>query len=110
MIRIIAAEPLSGCRLKVAFNDGVSGIFSVAPEQRGGVFLKLLDPSVFNAVTLNPDFGCVEWPGGLDLCPDTMHQVMTGAEAEAELEGVLRESATNPPAENPAGGQSSGKS
>jgi len=22
------------------------------------------------------DFGCVEWPGGIDLCPDTMRQAM----------------------------------
>ena len=73
MIRIVSAEPLPECRLKVTFNDGVSGIFAVEPERRGGVFLKLLDAKIFNAVTVNPDFGCVEWPGGIDLCPDTMH-------------------------------------
>ena len=70
MIRIISAEPLPQCRLKVTFNDGVSGVFPVEPEQRGGVFLKLLDARVFNAVAVNPDFGCVEWPGGVDLCRD----------------------------------------
>ncbi|HTY86015.1 MAG TPA: DUF2442 domain-containing protein [Candidatus Acidoferrum sp.] len=85
MNRIISAEPLPGCRLKVTFNDGLSGIFDVEPERRGGVFLKLLDTKVFNAVTVNPDFGCVEWPGGIDLCPDTMHQAMTGTKAEVEV-------------------------
>jgi Protein of unknown function (DUF2442) len=89
MIRIIAAEPLVRCRLKVTFNDGVSGIFPVEPERRGGVFLKLLDAKIFNAVAVNPDFGCVEWPGGVDLCPDTMHQTMTGAGAEAELHAPM---------------------
>lgn len=84
MIRIISAEPLSQCRLKVTFNDGASGIFSVEPERRGGVFLKLLDVKTFNAVTVNPDFGCVEWPGGIDLCPDTMHRAMTGSESKVE--------------------------
>ena len=95
MIRIVSAEPLPDCRLKVIFNDGVSGIFSVEPERRGGVFLKLLDTRVFNAVSVNPDFGCVEWPGGVDLCPDTMHQAMTGSESEAELPAAvaLREDA-----------------
>jgi hypothetical protein len=93
MIRIVSAEPLPNFRLKVAFNDGVSGIFPVEPERRGGVFLKLLDARVFDAVTVNPDFGCVEWPGGVDLCPDTMHQAMTGAETAAERHStmVLRE-------------------
>ena len=86
MIRIVSAEPLSDCRLKITFNDGVSGIFPVEPGRRGGVFLKLLDAKVFNAVMINPDFGCVEWPGGIDLCPDTMHQTMTGSEMETELQ------------------------
>ncbi len=98
MIRIISAEPLPQYRLKVAFNDGVGGIFPVEPERRGGVFLKLLDAKIFNAVTVNPDFGCVEWPGGVDLCPDTMHQAMTGAKSEAELHApmALREEKKKP--------------
>jgi hypothetical protein len=93
MIRIISAEPLAQYRLKVTFNDGVSGIFPVEPERRGGVFLKLLDAKTFNAVTVNSDFGCVEWPGGVDLCPDAMHRAMTGAVVKAEFHApmVLRE-------------------
>ena len=93
MIRIVSAEPLPGCRLKVAFNDGRAGIFSVEPERRGGVFLKLLDPKVFGAVTVNPDFGCVEWPGGIDLAPAAMHQAMAGSESQAALQSTatLRE-------------------
>lgn len=93
MNRIVAAEPLPGYRLKVAFNDGLSGIFAVEPERRGGVFLKLLDAKVFNAVTVNPDFGCVEWPGGIDLCPDLMHEAMAGSGSEkgSSLTAALRE-------------------
>ncbi len=81
MIRIVSASPLPGFRLKVVFNDGLAGICSIEPERRGGVFLKLLEPQIFNAVTVNPDFGCVEWPGGIDLCPTAMHEEMTGGEA-----------------------------
>ena len=91
MIRIISAIPLAGHRLKVTFNDGVDGIFSVEPERRGGVFLNLVDPDVFNAVAINLDFGCVEWPGGVDLCPETMHQVITGLEPASETLDDLRE-------------------
>ena len=79
MNRIVSVEPLPDYRLKVAFNDGLSGVFAVEPERRGGVFLKLLDVKIFNAVNVNPDFGCVEWPGGIDLCPDVMHQAMAGS-------------------------------
>src|ERR1041385_9254952 len=93
MVRIETAQPLTGYRLKVRFNDGLEGIFPVEPERRGGVFLRLLDAKTFDAVTINPDFGCVEWPGGIDLCPDTMHQAMAGAESEASREAAsaLRE-------------------
>ena len=93
MNRIVSAEPLPEWRLKVIFEDGVSGVFSVEPARRGGVFLKLLDDRVFNAVTVNPDFGCVEWPGGIDLCPDAMHEAMFSYKPEGELisEAVLRE-------------------
>ena len=84
MVRIISARPLSDFRLQVVFNDGLAGIFPVEPGRRGGVFLKLLDPQIFNAVTVNPDFGCVEWPDGIDLCPTAMHEEMSGGEAVAK--------------------------
>jgi len=94
MNQIVSAEPLPGCRLKIAFNDGVSGIFAVEPERRGGVFLKLLDAKTFNAVTVNPDFGCVEWPGGIDLCPDVMHEALAAeSEKESSLAAALHEDA-----------------
>lgn len=82
MFRIIEAKPLEGYRLKVRFNDGLEGIYAVEPEHRGGVFLSLRDPAIFNAVRVNPDFGCVEWPGGVDLCPTSMHdEMLTPADA-----------------------------
>jgi Protein of unknown function (DUF2442) len=89
MVRIVSAQPLPGYRLRVVFNDGLTGLFDVEPERRGGVFLKLLEPSIFDAVTVNPDFGCVEWPGGIDLCPDTMHRAMARAGAQAALDSPM---------------------
>ncbi len=76
MIRIVSAKPLPSHSLRVRFNDGLEGVYAVEPERRGGVFMQLRDPAVFNAVTLNEDFGCVEWPGGIDLCPAAMHAEM----------------------------------
>jgi hypothetical protein len=89
MVRIVSAQPLPGCRLKVVFNDGLAGVFAAEPEHRGGVYLKLLEPRVFDAVTVNLEFGCVEWPGGVDLCPDTMHQAMAGAETQTALDSPM---------------------
>jgi hypothetical protein len=56
---------------------------------RGGVLLKLAELSIFNAVTVNPVFGCVEWPGGVDLWPDTMPQAMSGSAAEVQRPSPL---------------------
>ncbi len=90
MVRIVSASPLTGFRLQVAFNDGLVGIFPVEPERRGGVFLKLLEPQIFNAVSVNPDFGCVEWPGGIDLCPTAMHEEMFAGEAATKEDEQIR--------------------
>jgi len=51
MVRIETAQPLTGYRWKVRFNDGLGGIYPVEPERRGGLFLKLLEAKAFNAVT-----------------------------------------------------------
>ena len=88
-MRVVSAQPLPGNRLQVAFSDGLAGVYPVEPERRGGVFLKLLEPGVFSAVTVNPDFGCVEWPGGIDLCPDTMHGALAGAQAQATVDSPM---------------------
>ena len=36
------------------------------------------------AVPVNSDFGCVEWPGGVDLCPEAMHQAMLSLGSEPQ--------------------------
>jgi hypothetical protein len=89
MVRIETVQLLAGYRLKVRLNDGLEGVFPVEPQQRGGVFLKLLEARTFNAVTINPAFGCVEWPGGIDLCPETMHRTLTGLTADAAQTEVV---------------------
>jgi hypothetical protein len=84
MVRIVEAQPLEGYRLRIRFNDDLQGEYAVNPRQRGGVFLQLLDPKVFNAVVVNPEFGCVEWPGGIDLCPTSMpEEMVTPSRAQA---------------------------
>jgi hypothetical protein len=70
----MSVEPLEGYRLKVLFKVGIEGVVSIEPEWRGGVFLKLLAPPVFSAMTINADFGCVEWPGGIEICQEAMQR------------------------------------
>jgi len=62
---------------------------------RGGVLLRLAELPIFNAATINPGFGCVAWHGGVGLCPEAMHQAISGSESEAVFDSVaaLREGA-----------------
>jgi hypothetical protein len=90
MIRIVEVKPLEGHRLWVRFNDGLEGVYTVEPKRRGGVFRPLVDSAAFNAVSINTDFGCVEWPGGADLCPTSMHEELSAAEERQQVM-VVRE-------------------
>ena len=80
MIRIVEVKAIEGHRLWVRFNDGLEGVYAVEPARRGGMFQPLLNSAVFKAVSINEDFGCVEWPGGADLCPTSMHEELSVAE------------------------------
>jgi len=85
MIRVVFVKPLSEHRLQVRFHDGAEGVYAVEPARRGGIFLSIMPPEVFNAVRINEDFGCVEWPGGVDLCPTAMHEELVGTTAEVAV-------------------------
>lgn len=92
MIRVVEVRPLEHKRLWVRFSDGVEGVFAVDPERRGGVFERVADPRVFNAVTIDEDFGCVEWPGGIDLCPTAMYEEVVRENTAGELKEELSRS------------------
>ena len=43
-------------------------------------------------VTIDEDFGCVEWPGGVDLCPTAMHEEVVQENAVGQLKEELTRS------------------
>lgn len=89
MTRVVQVKPLPGWLLWVRFDDGTEGTYAVDPQRRGGVFQPLCNPAVFNAVTINEDFGCVEWPVGVDLCPNAMYAELSGAAASGSCENPV---------------------
>jgi hypothetical protein len=44
----------------------------------GGVFEPLDDPAYFQQVRLSAGGGTIEWPNGVDLCPDVLYSKATG--------------------------------
>ena len=67
----VTAIPLPGYRLLVAFSNGGTRIFDASPllERIGYAILK--EPTLFNSAMV--EFGCVSWPGNIDIDPDWLY-------------------------------------
>lgn len=66
-------------KIHVKFKNGKSGIldFSSYPN-RNGVFSKFNDINFFKQAYINPEFGVLTWPGGIDIAPETIYSKATG--------------------------------
>lgn len=59
--------------LDVAFDDRTTQRINFRPALEGAVFGPLQDLAVFNAVSLDLEFGTLTWPNGADFDPATLH-------------------------------------
>jgi len=76
---ITQAKALDNAHLWIRFEDGVEGEVDVSQITRfQGVFASLRDPRMFAQVQVNPELGTVVWPGGADLAPDVLYELITG--------------------------------
>lgn len=71
--RVVSVLPLDGYRLDVAFDNGTTGVVSLADRLFGPVFEPLRDENVFRQVHVD-EFGAIAWPNGADLAPDALHE------------------------------------
>lgn len=71
---ITRVEPLAEYWLRLTFGDGaVHEVDLAGLLQAGGVFASIRDdPDVFEAVTVDREFGTVVWPGEVDLDSDVL--------------------------------------
>ena len=72
MYKIVKVEALEGYRLRILFDDDVSGVVDLSERLFGPVFEPLMDPAYFRQVGID-EFGAVCWPNGADLAPDALH-------------------------------------
>jgi hypothetical protein len=84
MRRIVEAEARPGYRLYIRFEDGKDGEVDLSSLAGKGVFAPWKDPSFFARVTVDRDTSTVAWPGGLDLCPDSLYHDLTGVPLPGE--------------------------
>ena len=74
MHRVTKALPLPGYRLSVSFDDGAEGEIDLSDLVGKGVFASWADPAEFRKVFVDPESHTVAWPGGIDLCPDSLYE------------------------------------
>lgn len=80
-MEVIEVKPADEFRLFLRFKDGVSGFVDLSSYVGRGVFSAWLESGVFQKVTIT-EVGALEWPGGIDLCPDALYMRMTGKKPE----------------------------
>src|SRR5258708_37046950 len=66
-----SVRALDDYELEVTFDNGEQKEFDVKPYLSRGIFVRLRDRSLFEAVRTVA--GSIEWPGGLDLSYDTLY-------------------------------------
>ena len=77
MKRIVEANALPNYRLFIRFEDGAKGEVDLSSMVGNGVFASWKDQAVFSRVAIDISTGTVIWPGGIDLCPDTLYSDVT---------------------------------
>jgi len=76
--KVVEVEVVGEHRLRVAFDDGVSGEIDTSTWTWRGVFEPLRDPTYFARVELDQQLGTISWPNGADIAPETLHLWVAG--------------------------------
>jgi hypothetical protein len=88
-MRIVAVKPLSGFRLELQFDNSEGGIVDLSSLVGRGVFAAWNKPGVFERVSVTSQ-GAVEWPGEIDLCPDSLYLRLTSKKPEEVFPSLQR--------------------
>ncbi|MFQ5420379.1 MAG: DUF2442 domain-containing protein [Anaerolineae bacterium] len=75
--RIVHFQIVDDYTIQILFDDGKEQVINFEPILNGPVFMPLRDLDLFNQVSLNSDFGALEWPNGADIAPNVLHDWTT---------------------------------
>ncbi len=81
MKKIVAVEPRPKYRVWIRFEDGIEGEVDLSQLVGKGIFNGWADSSEFRKVFVDPETHIIAWPGGIDLCPDTLYEDVAGVPA-----------------------------
>ena len=74
LVDVTAVEVIGDHRLRVSFEDGLSGVVDFSGREWRGVFEPLADPTYFARVRVDPDAGTIAWPNGADMAPEPLYE------------------------------------
>lgn len=86
LAHMVDAMHLGGHRLHLRFRNGAEGEIDFAADAEAwtGVLAPLRDVEFFRQVTVDPEWGCLSWPGDIELDPDVLYSRITGAPLPGE--------------------------
>lgn len=82
MNRIIAISVVEGHVLYIQFSDGESKYIDFRPLIGQGISAPLLDEEYFHLVSID-NGGGIEWPNGMDFCPNFLKEYAENKESVA---------------------------
>lgn len=77
MNRVERVVVLERYKVDLTFSDGTRGVVDLSGLVGRGVFAAWKDYALFRRVAIGKD-GDLVWPGGVDLCPDSLYLKLTG--------------------------------
>lgn len=92
-MKITEAKPVDRFHVFLRFDDGASGTVDLSHFAGRGVFGAWLEEGVFEQLSITAA-GALQWPGDLDLCPDSLYLQMLGKSA-VEVFPALHDSLTH---------------
>ncbi len=79
LIDVIDVRPLNPYKIRLRFEDGVTGVVDLEKLiDFRGIFKPLRDDKFFAQITVDPDIGTILWPNGADIDPDVLYALVIG--------------------------------
>jgi hypothetical protein len=71
--QVCAVEVVGPYTLRVQFTDEVEQVIDFKPVLAGELYGPLIDPQLFNQVSIDSEVKTLVWPNGADFDPATLH-------------------------------------
>ncbi len=92
MHHIVAVKTMSDYKVWIKFSDGIEGTADLTDLVGKGIFSKWSDKKYFNSVYVDKESHTIAWPGGIDLCPDSLYAEITGKDINSLLKAKIHSS------------------